>query len=339
MTSSYQPLDLSGVTTQSVETRAHRVRIEDFGASARPGASFADFVDALPHILKGNDFRAVVAALADSVRQGKPVILGLGAHVIKCGLSPLVIDLIERGVVTAVALNGGGAIHDFEIALLGATSEDVGANLREGRYGMVAETGRSIQEALDQVRAASEEEGSGFGSALGRWLHDAKAPHGRLSILQTAFEVGVPVTVHVAIGTDTIHMLPAVDMGLVGELSHRDFRLLAAVIADLQDGGAYVNVGSAVVLPEVFLKCVTLCRNLGYPIGGFTTVDLDMIRQYRPSTNVVSRHAVLGATGYSLTGHHEILLPLIAFALLEELDARPGAIHAGATGYGEQSVA
>ncbi|OGO52444.1 MAG: hypothetical protein A2148_02700, partial [Chloroflexi bacterium RBG_16_68_14] len=297
------------------------MRVENFGRPPQPGAAFSQFLDALPRILKGNDLRAVVDALAASVRRGKPVIFGLGAHVIKCGLSPVVIDLIDRGAVSAVALNGGGAIHDFEIAMFGGTSEDVEANLRDGRYGMVAETGRLVAEALEQA-AAREEEGTwGFGWALGGWLHRAGAPYGHLSILQGAFEAGVPATVHVAIGTDTLHMLPDVDAARIGELSHRDFRLLAAVVAELEGGGAYVNVGSAVVLPEVFLKCVTLCRNLGYPIGGFTTVDLDMIRQYRPSTNVVARHAVLGAQGYSLTGHHEILLPLLAFALVERLEA------------------
>ena len=336
---SYRPLELSGVRTQPIGARAHRVRIADFGTRARADASFAEFMNALPRILKGNDIRAVVGALADSVRQGKPVILGLGAHVIKCGLSPLIIDLIERGAVSAVALNGGGAIHDFEIGLLGATSEDVEANLRDGRYGMVADTGRCMQEALDETKETPEEEEPGFGLALGRWLHQTGAPHGRLSILQAAFEAGVPATVHVAIGTDTIHMLPFVDVGRIGELSHRDFRLLAAVVADLQGGGTYVNIGSAVVLPEVFLKCVTLCRNLGYPIGGFTTVDLDMIRQYRPSTNVVGRYAALDAVGYSLTGHHEILLPLIAFALVEELEAGSGADRSPAASYSESSVA
>lgn len=325
----YRPLDLSGVTLQPIETRAHQVRVEDFGQPARPGASFGEFLDALPRILKGNDIRAVVEAIAASVRQRKPIIFGLGAHVIKCGLSPVVIDLIQRGVVSAVALNGGGAIHDFEIAAFGATSEDVEANLRDGRYGTVAETGRLMQEALAQAEATPEEERWGLGWALGRWLRQAGAPCGHPSILQAAFEAGIPATVHVAIGTDTIHMLPGVDLGRIGELSHRDFRLLAAVVAGLEDGGAYLNVGSAVVLPEVFLKCVALCRNLGYPVGGFTTVDLDMIRHYRPSTNVVARHAVLGARGHQLTGHHEILLPLLAFALVERLEGE-AAVAAGA---------
>ena len=329
---SYRPLDLSAVTTRPVETRAHRVRIEDFGREPSSGASFAEFFDALPHILKGSDIRVVVDALADSVRQGKPIILGLGAHVIKCGLSPIVINLIERGAVSAVALNGGGAIHDFEVAMLGATSEDVEANLRAGSYGMVSETGRCMEEALDQAAEAPEEEHAGLGWALGRWLDRAAASHRSLSILHAAYQAGVAATVHVAIGTDTIHMLPNVNVGRIGELSHRDFRLLAAVISDLQGGGAYMNVGSAVVLPEVFLKCVTLCRNLGYPVGGFTTVDLDMVRQYRPTTNVVGRHAALDAKGYSITGHHEIMLPLIAFALVERLEA-------GARGSLEPAVA
>lgn len=319
MTGSYRPLDLTGVATRSISDRAHRVHVADFAQPPTAGASFAEFVDALPHILTGSDFRAVVDAITGSVRARKPVILGLGAHVIKCGLSPLVIDLIRRGYASAVALNGGGAIHDFEIALFGATSEDVEEHLHDGRYGMVAETARDMQEAIEGAGQWSED-AAGLGSALGRWLHEARAPHRRVSILHAAFEAGVPVTVHTAIGTDTLHMHPAIDIARLGALSHRDFRLLAAVVAELIDGGAYVNVGSAVVLPEVFLKCVTLCRNLGYTIGGFTTVDLDMVRQYRPMTNVVHRHAALGARGYSLTGHHEIMLPLLAYALVEELD-------------------
>ena len=207
--------------------------------------------------------------------------------------------------------------------MLGATSEDVEANLRDGRYGMVAETGRWMQEALAPTTAMPEREELGLGQALGRWLCKAKAPFGHLSILAAAWEAGIPATVHVAIGTDTLHMLPGVDVARIGELRHHDFRLLAAVVAELQDGGVYANVGSAVVLPEVFLKCVTLCRNLGYPVGGFTTVDMDMVRHYRPSTNVVARHAELGARGYALTGHHEIMLPLLAFALVERLEAAP----------------
>jgi hypothetical protein len=199
---------------------------------------------------------------------------------------------------------------------------------------MVEDTARSIREALSPTDASSEESW-GLGSSLGRWLQRSGAQYGQVSILQTAFEAGIPATVHVAIGTDTLHMLPGIDMGRVGELSHRDFRLLAAVVAELQGGGAYVNVGSAVVLPEVFLKCVTLCRNLGYPIGEYTTVDLDMIRHYRPATNVVARHATLRARGYELTGHHELMLPLLSHALVEALERTPalvGSTREGAHG-------
>jgi hypothetical protein len=328
----YRPLDLSGVTTRPVATRTHLVRTEDFCRAPKPGATFGEFMAGMPHVLKGNDVRAVVEALATSVERVKPVILGLGAHVIKCGLSPLIIDLVNRGVVSAIALNGGGAIHDFEIATLGATSEDVEANLRDGRYGMVAETAQRMQDAMEQADARPEEERWGLGWALGRWLHQAGAPWGHLSILQAAFEEGIPATVHVAIGTDTLHMLPNVDAARMGELSHRDFRLLAAVIAELKEGGVYVNAGSAVVLPEVFLKCVTLCRNLGHAVRGFTTVDLDMIRHYRPATNVLARQAALDARGYALTGHHEIMLPLLALALLDRLEAMPASAGVSANG-------
>ncbi len=336
MTLAYRPLDLSAVTTHSIEQRAHHVQIDCFAAPPRAGETFSKFVEGLPRILKGSELREVVDALALAVRERKPIILGLGAHVVKCGLSPVIIDLIQRGIVSAVALNGGGAIHDVELALWGATSEDVEAGLRDGRYGMVAETGGAIQEAAEQATALPEEESWGLGWALGRWLHRAGARYGNVSILQAAFEAGIPATVHVAIGTDTVHMLPGVDAGSLGALSHRDFRLLASVVAELQDGGAYLNVGSAVVLPEVFLKCVTLCRNLGYPIGGFTTVDIDMAKHYRPATNVVARHRVLGARGYAFTGHHELMVPLLAFALLDRLAADAAAPHATVNGQRER---
>jgi hypothetical protein len=321
----YQPLELDQVRTRPVAQRQHKVRVEDFARPLRPGATVSDLIDSLPHILLGEDFRAVVAALSGAVAQRKPVIFGLGAHVIKCGLSPLIIDLMERGVVSAVALNGGGAIHDFEIAMNGATSEDVEANLGDGSYGMVDETGALMHRALEGAA-----DGGGFGQAVGRALSLGRARHGRLSILRRGYELGVPVTVHVAIGTDTLHMLPDASGARIGELSHVDFRLLAAVVADLQGGGVYVNAGSAVILPEVFLKSVALARNLGYPVAGFTTVDLDMLRQYRPTTNVVQRHAALGARGYAITGHHELMLPLLTQAVLERLAGR--AVVAAANG-------
>jgi len=320
----YRPLDLRQVRTYPVGERQHKVSTEDFARPLPAGAGLAEFIDGLPRILKGNDLRAVVEALADAVERGKPVIFGLGAHVIKCGLSPLVIELMERGVVSAVALNGGGAIHDVEIAMFGATSEDVEANIAAGQYGMVGETGTLMNRALDEAQGPAHGEERGLGWALGRALSQAGAPFGRVSLLQRAYELELTATVHVAIGTDTLHMLPGASGARLGALSHVDFRLMASVVAHLQDGGVYLNAGSAVVLPEVFLKSVTLARNLGYPVGGFTTVDLDMVRHYRPTVNVVERHAALGARGYSLTGHHELLLPLIAQALVERLD---GAAH------------
>lgn len=321
----YRPLELSQASTRSVRQRNHKVHAGDFVRALPPGATVAELMDSLPHILKGDDLRAVVEALADAVERRKPVIFGLGAHVIKCGLSPLIIDLMERGIVSAVALNGGGSIHDYEIAMFGATSEDVEANLGDGSYGMVDETGLLMHRALGEEAAEGSASGGGFGWALGRALSLSHAEHGKLSILQRGYELGVPVTVHVAIGTDTLHMLPGASGARIGELSHIDFRLLAAVVADLQDGGVYVNAGSAVILPEVFLKSVTLARNLGYAVGGFTAVDLDMVRHYRPTTNVVQRHAALGALGYSITGHHELMLPLLAQALTDRLASRPEA--------------
>jgi hypothetical protein len=243
------------------------------------------------------------------------VIFGLGGHVVKCGLGPAIIELVQQGVVTAVAMNGGAAIHDCEVALYGETSEDVEPGLSDGSYGMVSET-------VEFVRAALEEDsGDGLGRRLGRQLSKRHAPHARHSILHVAYCAGIPASVHVAVGTDTIHMAPRIDPARLGEQSHHDFRLFAAAVSELQGGGVYLNVGSAVLLPEVFLKAITLCRNLGYPVERYTTVDLDMVRNYRPTTNVVERHRALGARGFALTGHHEIMLPLLSFAVMDRLES------------------
>jgi hypothetical protein len=309
----YAPIDLSRLRTRSLAERPSKVRIADFGGAARAGASFADFFAALPRVLFGEDLRAVVEAIARAHRGRRPVIVGLGAHVIKCGLSPVLIDLIERGIVTALAMNGAGPIHDVEIALAGHTSEDVQAGLKDGAFGMARETGELVHEALSA--AAGE---TGLGAAIGRRLLAVKAPHADVSLLATAARLGIPATVHVAIGTDIVHMRPGVSGAAIGHASFVDFRLFTAVVADLT-GGVYINAGSAVILPEVFLKAFTIAQNLGADLRDFTTVDVDMLPHYRPTVNVVQRPAGVGGRGYTLTGRHELLLPLLAFAVVDAL--------------------
>jgi hypothetical protein len=313
-----RPLELEQVRTYPLRSRPSKVTVADFARATGRGARFDDWVDALPRILAGETFRRVVEALERARRRHKPIIWGLGGHVIKCGLTPILIDLMRRGFLNAVAMNGATLIHDFEIALVGATSEDVPAALGRGRFGMAEETGRLINQAI--VRGDSEQ--LGIGEAAGRFLaRSREARFRRFSLLAAAYRQRLPVTVHVAIGTDIIHNHPAINPRAVGAATHRDFLLLAALVKDMHHGGVYLNVGSAVVLPEVFLKCVSLAANLGHPPRGITTVNLDFIQHYRPSQNVVLRPtAGRGAgreasRGYALTGHHELMIPLLAAAL------------------------
>jgi hypothetical protein len=312
---SKRPLDFAGLKTVPLRERGGKVKTADFASVYRAGSGVAGWLDSLPRILAGNSFRAVVDALAAARKRQRAIIWGLGGHVIKCGLAPVVIDLMRRGYVTVFAMNGAAAIHDFEIALAGHTSEDVEAVLPDGRFGSAEETGREMNRAI----AEGDREGLGMGEALGRWLDTGAAPeHAASSLLLQAYHQGTPVTVHVAVGTDTPHTHPAADAAAIGSASHRDFRLLSAYIADLNDGGVYLNVGSAVVLPEVFLKAVSAVRNLGYPLANFTTADFDFLPHYRPRVNVVERpHAGSGGAGYAITGHHELMIPLLAAALIE----------------------
>lgn len=312
----YRPLGLARVRTIPLASRASKVKLADFAKVGEKGLSFAQFLDTLPYQLAGLDFRALVDSVVSAHRQGKPVILGMGAHVIKCGLSPLVIEMMRRGVLTAVAMNGAGAIHDVEIALVGATSEDVAEGLETGSFGMAEETGRLINEAIAQ---GASEDGPGMGELLGRRLLQEAAPHGEYSILANGVQLGVPVTVHVAIGTDIVHVHPMAQGGPLGMASFCDFRLLAAIVADLGYGGVYLNLGSAVLLPEVFLKALTVARNLGHDVSHFVTANLDMLQHYRPLQNVVRRPTAGGGKGYTLTGHHEIMVPLLFQAIIEKL--------------------
>jgi len=307
------PLDLGGVRTYPLATRKSQVTRADFGRPLPPGARVKDLLEALPRILGAQALRGLVADILRARSRGKPIIWGLGAHVIKVGLSPIVVDLMEKGLVTGLALNGAGVVHDFELAVAGHTSEDVAAGLGSGEFGMARETGEEINRAIVE----GDRDGLGLGAAVGRHLLARAAPHVDVSLLAAARRLGRPATVHVAVGTDIVHMHPACDPAALGRATHLDFRLLAAEVAGLGGGGVYLNVGSAVMLPEVFLKAVTLARNLGHELVDFTTANLDFIQSYRPNTNVVERPTRGVGRGYRLTGHHEILVPLLAAALIE----------------------
>lgn len=311
----YAEFDLSDVRTYPLASRPSKARTEQFASPYRRGSGIAGLIDSLPAMLAAADFRAVVRRLVDVRRAGGGIVWGLGAHVVKTGLGPVVIDLMERGYVSAIATNGAGVIHDYEIALSGATSEDVDGTLGEGRFGMAEETGRG----LNDVIAAGVAKGQGLGEAIGAHLRRSEAPLRSHSIAAAAARLGIPLTVHVGLGTDVIHMHPSASGAALGEGSLRDFRRFAANVARL-DGGVYLNCGSAVILPEVFLKAVALARNRGVPLAGLTTVNLDFVRLYRPETNVVRRPTAGDGTGYSLVGHHELLIPLLAAALVEQAD-------------------
>src|SRR5713226_3514596 len=313
-----KPIDFAKLKTVPLQTRGGKVRTEDFAAAYVKGGGFQTWLDSLPKILAGDSFRAVVKALVAARDARKAILWGLGGHVIKCGLAPVLADLMERGYATAFAMNGSAAIHDFEIALAGHTSEDVEAVLPDGSFGTAEETGRDMNQAI----ASGDRDGIGMGEALGRALTaDRRARHPGHSLLVSAYRKAVPVTVHVAMGTDTPHTHPAADPGAIGRATHHDFRLFCTLVAGLNDGGAYLNVGSAVVMPEVFLKAVSAVRNLNNPLANFTTVNLDFLQHYRPRVNVVERpHAKSGGRGYAITGHHELMLPLLAAALIENED-------------------
>jgi hypothetical protein len=291
----------------------HLVRVAQFGKAAPPSASAKDLLDSFPDVLGARDLRALARHVARAHNAGHGVAMALGGHVVKTGCSPVILDLARRGVVTSFHLAGSTAIHDFEIAMFGETSEDVAEGLAEGQYGMADETGRAF--AAASARAVAE--GIGLGRALGLALLAAKAPHATSSLLAEAALLGIPCTVHVAIGTDTVHMHPAVDGAAVGEATHQDFRIACTVASKLAHG-AWINVGSAVLLPEVFLKAITVARNTGTPVEDLTTANFDMLAHYRTTTNVVRRP---GKRGFNLIGQHEVLLPIFRMAVLAELGA------------------
>ena len=317
----YAEADLARVRTVPVERRASRVRGEEFAAPPGSDRSFGAFLRALPDTLVARDLLHVADAVAAAAAARRAVVVMLGGHVVKTGVAPLLVDLLRRGVITHLAMNGAAAIHDYEIARFGATSEDVAAGLRDGTFGMAEETGRGLNEAF--VRGARA--GWGMGEAVARaLLSDADAAplaHAELSLLLAAFTHGVPATVHAALGAEIVHQHPAADGAAIGDTSHRDFRRLAAALPALDGGGVVLNLGSAVIMPEVFLKALTIARNLhdGRPTR-FVACDLDMQRHYRPRMNVVQRPTLDGGRGYEITGHHELMVPLLVWAIVERLE-------------------
>lgn len=307
--SRFPKADLSGVSLISIADRQSKVAEREWASPVPPDISLAGFIQSLPDILVGRELRDFVGLAADAVRLGKPFILMMGAHVIKVGLAPLICDLLERRILTGVAMNSASAIHDTESFLFGETSEDVAATITDGTFGMSRETGEFInQTLLDAYRSRDRE--IGYGEALGDAL--LRADTGRTSVMATCVRLGIPITVHAAIGTDIIHQQPTMSGEATGELSFRDFRAFAWELRDIGDGGVVANFGSAVLMPEVFLKALTVARNLGAPAFNFSTANFDMLQHYRPRVNVVQRPTQDGGRGFTFTGHHEIMFPLVA---------------------------
>ncbi|MFH1985914.1 MAG: hypothetical protein ABIL58_29110 [Pseudomonadota bacterium] len=314
MTRPIRPVDLDGISTYALADRDSKVARGDFARHWTAGGRFTDFIDTLPKILAGSQLRAVIDAVATAAQADRTVMVGMGAHVIKVGLNPILTDLMHRGVISCLAMNGAGIIHDVELAMTGRTSEDVAAALGDGAFGMARETGEFLAAAIQRAKT----DALGLGRAVGAAINANGLPFAGESLLAAGAALDIPVTVHVAMGTDIIHMHPQFDPAAAGAASHLDFRMFAGAVATLENG-VYLNVGSAVILPEVFLKALTLVRNLGHTVNRFTTVNLDFIQHYRPATNVVHRPTLSGGRGFSLTGHHEIMLPLIAAGVIEAL--------------------
>lgn len=310
----FKPISLAGVRTSSIKGKKSLVNIQNFAHPLQTPVSFQDFLAALPRILAAQDFRDLIARLKKAYQKNKPILLGMGAHPIKVGLNPLIIQLMEIGILHGVAMNGAGIIHDFEIAFAGKTSEDVATEISRGSFGMTRETGKILNQAIKRGWVKRW----GLGYAVGEMIWREKFPFWEKSVTAAGVRLGIPVTIHVGIGTDIIHMHPEAQGEAIGGTSHIDFRLFAKLVSRLE-GGVYLNLGSAVILPEVFLKALTLVRNLGYRVKDFTTVNMDFIAHYRPLTNVVRRPTLMGGKGFHFTGHHEIMFPLLVAALLEEL--------------------
>lgn len=312
----YKPLDFSGITTYPISERKNKMNVkDDFALPVTAGMSVSDLLASLPRQLGASSLNRVIDAIVAARQKGKPVVVAMGGHVIKCGLQPVLKSLIEAEVITAVALNGAGSIHDFEIALIGATSEDVGAVLHAGTFGMARETGQDINQALKR----GVEKGMGYGESIGRMILERELPFQEESLQALCVKKGIPVTVHVAVGTDITHQHPSADGAVIGAASYHDFRLFTSVVSELGDGGVYLNIGSAVLLPEVFLKALSVAQNLGFHVDHFTTANFDMQQHYRPLTNVVKRPTSGESRGYTVTGHHEIMIPLLAAGVLDRI--------------------
>jgi hypothetical protein len=310
----YRPISLKTVKTYSLCGRNSKVSVKSFADVPAKGDALSSFLEKLPESFAVNDFRAVVSAVVLAREHKRPVVLGMGAHPIKLGLSPLIIDLMKNKIVTAIAMNGACAVHDFEVAMAGHTSEDVARELCSGSFGMSKDTGKGVNVAINK----GVKKGYGIGKALGESISRGKFRYKDSSIFAAAYKMAVPLTVHVAIGTDIVHMHPEADGALIGKGSMSDFRLFASVVADLE-GGVYINLGSAVILPEVFLKALNVARNLGNKVEDITTVNMDFIQHYRPRENVLMRPTMKSGRNFALTGHHEIMFPLLAAAIIEEM--------------------
>jgi deoxyhypusine synthase len=310
----YKPISVKNVKSCRLQSRKSKVELDKVGKPFA-GGSFGEFVNNLPDILAARDFKAVVDAIVKARKKDRPVILGMGAHPIKVGLSPVIIDLIERNMITAVAMNGACIVHDYELSLTGHTSEDVDVELCRGTFGMAEETGKG----LNRIIKNGVKKGYGIVEAVGRHILKSRAPYKQLSILSAAARRNIPATVHVAIGTDIIHMHPEASGASIGEGSLRDFKLFSSVVADLK-GGVYINLGSAVIMPEVFLKAIAVTRNLKHNVKNFVTVNMDFIQHYRCRENVLRRPVLSGGQSFALTGHHEIMFPLLAAAVREKIN-------------------
>ncbi len=307
-------LDFSKVKTYSVKDRKSLVSKTDFTRPWTQGGSLTDFIDSLPTILAGKDIRQIIRAISKAAQSAKPVCFAMGGHVIKTGMNPVVIDLMEKNILTLAAMNGAGIVHDLEVAMNGRTSEDVAGSLQDGSFGMARETAAFLNQAIRNAGRQS----MGLGRAVGEMILQENLDHKELSLTAAGARLDLPVTVHVAIGTDIIHMHPDFDPAACGQATYTDFKQLSQQVSRL-DKGVFINAGSAVILPEVFLKALTLVRNLGHPVDDFTTVNLDFIRHYRPMTNVVNRPTQGKGKGFSIVGHHELLIPLIAAGVIESL--------------------
>lgn len=310
----YTMIDMQKVETYSLKDRESKVNVDaHFSDEIDAGMSVAELLSALPRQLGSENLIKVADAIIAARKNDRPVVAAIGGHVIKCGLQPVLKKLIEDGFITAVAMNGSATIHDFEIALQGATSEDVGAVLQAGDFGFAEETGAGINRALKKHL----DQDHGYGAAVSTEIVDSEMPFADYSLLATCHRNDVPATVHVAVGTDIIHQHPESDGAVLGEMTYRDFRLLASIVSDLGNGGVWLNIGSSVIMPEVFLKALSVAQNLGHHVDNFTTANFDMIQHYRPTQNVVRRPTLGGGVGYSIIGHHEINIPLLAAAVLD----------------------